>query len=69
MKNNLDERVLQRVWDYDVMPFLEDQLYGQEEELERFKLQRLREPELKEPEHENDRTEGAPTDPGSTDEG
>jgi MoxR-like ATPase len=42
MKKALDEAVLQRVWDYDVMPFLEDQLFGQEEELEGFKLERLR---------------------------
>jgi 5-methylcytosine-specific restriction protein B len=42
MKEDLDETALQRVWDYDVMPFLEDQLFGQEEELERFKLKRLR---------------------------
>jgi 5-methylcytosine-specific restriction protein B len=64
MEENLNESVLQRVWDFDVMPFLEDQLYGQEDELERFKLSRLREPE-----DANDRAEGAPADPGPPDEG
>jgi hypothetical protein len=42
MKKDLDEAVLRRVWDYDVMPFLEDQLFGQEEKLGRFRLERLR---------------------------
>ena len=42
MKKDLDEAVLRRVWDYDVMPFLEDQLFGLEEKLGRFRLERLR---------------------------
>ena len=36
MKKDLDETALQQVWDYDVMPFLEDQLFGQEEGEGRF---------------------------------
>jgi MrcB-like, N-terminal domain/AAA domain (dynein-related subfamily) len=28
MRGDLNETVLRRVWDYDVMPFLEDQLFG-----------------------------------------
>jgi 5-methylcytosine-specific restriction protein B len=42
MKKNLDEATLERVWAYDVMPFLEDQLFGQEEELAKFELDKLR---------------------------
>ncbi len=63
MDRNLDEAALWRVWDYDVMPFLEDQLFGQEEELERFRLERLR--GLEDADHN---TEGIPVEPGTPDE-
>jgi 5-methylcytosine-specific restriction protein B len=63
MKEDLDEGVLRRVWDYDVMPFLEDQLFGQEEELERFTLDRLRGLN-----NADDQIGGVPAEPGAPDE-
>jgi 5-methylcytosine-specific restriction protein B len=63
MKKDLDEAVLQRVWDYDVMPFLEDQLFGQEEELERFRLERLRGAE-----DADHNAEGTPAEPRTPDD-
>lgn len=41
MRGDLSEVVLQRIWLYDVMPFLEEQLFGHDEELREFKLDRL----------------------------
>jgi 5-methylcytosine-specific restriction protein B len=43
LRKDLSNVVLHRIWDYDIMPFLEDQLFGQEQELENFSLDRLRE--------------------------
>ncbi len=63
MKKDLDEADLRRVWDYDVMPFLEDQLFGQEEELERFRLERLQGSE-----DADHNAEGAQTEPRTPDE-
>jgi hypothetical protein len=63
MKKDLDEAVLRRVWDYDVMPFLEDQLFGQEEELERFRLERFQGSE-----DADHNTERAQTEPRTPDE-
>ncbi|HEX6370519.1 MAG TPA: AAA family ATPase [Longimicrobium sp.] len=54
-RKDLSPAVLQRVWKYDVMPFLQDQLFGQERELERFTLEHL----LAET-NADDRPEGAP---------
>jgi hypothetical protein len=42
MKRNLDERELRRIWSYDVMPFLEEQLFGEAEELKNYELDSLR---------------------------
>ncbi len=64
MKKTLDEATLERVWEYDVMPFLEDQLFGQEEELEKFKLNKLRGQE-----GANYNAEGIPAEPEALDEG
>jgi hypothetical protein len=33
--------VLDRIWRYDVMPFIQDQLFGHEDELAEFSLTRL----------------------------
>jgi hypothetical protein len=63
MKKDLDEAVLRRVWHYDVMPFLEDQLFGQEEELERFRLERFQGSE-----DADHNTERAQTEPRTPDE-
>ena len=41
MRPDLSERVLRRIWDADVMPFLEDQLAGREDELAYFSLETL----------------------------
>jgi hypothetical protein len=41
-RRDLSERTLERVWAHDIMPFLQDQLFGQEPELERFTLKALR---------------------------
>jgi 5-methylcytosine-specific restriction enzyme B len=60
MKKDLNEAALQRVWDYDVMPFLEDQLFGQEEELEKFTLENLRGSEVA-----NHKVEGIPAEPAT----
>lgn len=38
MVEDLDESRLERVWEVDILPFLEDQLFGKEAELERFRL-------------------------------
>jgi hypothetical protein len=38
MVESLDERRLERIWEVDILPFLEDQLFGKEGELERFGL-------------------------------
>lgn len=38
MVEDLDEGRLERIWEVDILPFLEDQLFGKEGELERFRL-------------------------------
>ena len=38
MVEDLDESRLERIWEVDILPFLEDQLFGKEDELERFRL-------------------------------
>lgn len=42
MRDDLSEEVLESVWRHDIMPFLEDQLFGHEEELVGFELDELR---------------------------
>ena len=42
MRDDLSEKVLESVWKHDIMPFLEDQLFGHEEELAGFALDELR---------------------------
>jgi 5-methylcytosine-specific restriction protein B len=37
-----DEAVLRRIWDYNVYPFIEDQLYGREHELAQFRWENVR---------------------------
>jgi 5-methylcytosine-specific restriction protein B len=55
MRTDLSEEVLARIWDYDVMPFIEDQLFGRTEELRSFRLAALRQGT-----DENNRAEGVP---------
>ncbi|HEX8433395.1 MAG TPA: AAA family ATPase [Longimicrobium sp.] len=56
-RGDLSERTLARVWAHDIMPFLEDQLFGQEAELTRFTLDALRGAA-----DANDHTAGTPDD-------
>lgn len=50
MRRDLSEEVLARVWEADILPFLEDQFFGRDEDLARFGLDRLREEVHKDPE-------------------
>lgn len=42
MREGLTEELLAQVWEHDIMPFLGDQFYGHEKDLEAFTLPRLR---------------------------
>lgn len=42
MRGGLTEELFTQVWEHDIMPFLEDQFYGHEKDLEAFTLPRLR---------------------------
>ncbi len=64
MRKDLSERVLRRVWDYDVKPFLEEHFFGREGELEDYKLERLRGDT-----DAGDQAGGAPDEDGVPDEG
>ncbi len=41
-KDGLDEERVERIWEHDVMPYVEEQLYGQHERLKEFELKGLR---------------------------
>jgi 5-methylcytosine-specific restriction protein B len=64
MRADSNKNLLRRVWDYDVMPFLEDVLFGHEEELEKFKLHKL-----KESDNAGDSTGRTPAEPDIPEEG
>jgi 5-methylcytosine-specific restriction enzyme B len=38
MRSGLDEAVLRRIWEYDIVPFVEDQLYGDATRIDRFRF-------------------------------
>jgi 5-methylcytosine-specific restriction protein B len=61
-RQDLDEDVLAQIWRYDVTPFIEDQLYGHEDQLTEFSLTRLAE-EL----DANHPTPGVDADDGASD--
>ena len=42
MKENLDEDMADRIWKHSVLPYIEERLYGQQEEVEKFKLDSLK---------------------------
>ena len=42
MKDGLDEERVERIWEHDVLPYVEEQLYGQPERLKEFDLKTLR---------------------------
>ena len=41
-KDGLDEERIERIWEHDVMPYVEEQLYGQPDSLKEFELKTLR---------------------------
>ncbi len=41
-KDRLDEERVKRIWEHDVLPYVEEQLYGQRGRLDEFALDRLR---------------------------
>ena len=42
MKDGLDEDAVERIWKHSVLPYIEERLYGQQEEVEKFKLDSLK---------------------------
>ena len=42
MKDGLDEETVQRIWKHSVLPYIEERLYGQQEEVEKFTLDSLK---------------------------
>ena len=42
MKDDLDEAAVERIWKHSVLPYIEERLYGQQEEVEKFRLESLR---------------------------
>ena len=63
LRPDLSEEVLARIWDADIVPFLEDQFFGRDEDLARFQLDRLREGV-----HEDTDAEGVEPDAGPADQ-
>jgi 5-methylcytosine-specific restriction protein B len=41
MKDDLDEAAVERIWRHSVLPYIEERLYGQQEEVDKFKLDGL----------------------------
>jgi 5-methylcytosine-specific restriction protein B len=41
MKDKLDDVLLRRIWDFDVFPYIEDQLFGEPAKIEHFRLDRV----------------------------
>ena len=68
MKDGLDGERVDRIWEHDVMPYIEEQLYGQHERLKEFELKALR-GEVAEGEGDADGQDTAEQDvePGSDD--
>lgn len=42
MKKELDEQWVERIWKYSIMPYLEEQFFGETDQLQAFALDRLR---------------------------
>ena len=42
MKDDLDEAAVKCIWKHSVLPYIEERLYGQQEEVEKFRLESLR---------------------------
>ena len=46
MKEDLDEEMVEMIWEHNVLPYVEEQLFGERDQLDEFNLDRLRhEPE------------------------
>jgi len=60
LREDLSQDILARIWDSDVIPFLEDQFFGQERKLDQFRLERLR--QASGGNDEDDQAEGAGDD-------
>ena len=41
MKDDIDDDMVKRIWRHSVLPYIEERLYGQQEEVEKFKLDGL----------------------------
>jgi 5-methylcytosine-specific restriction protein B len=41
MKTGLDDTMLRRIWDFDVFPYIEDQLFGEPAKIEHFRFDRV----------------------------
>lgn len=63
LREDLSEEVLARIWQADVIPFLEDQFFGREEDLAQFQLDRLRKAA-----NEDSEAEGVESAEGGADE-
>ena len=61
LRDDLSEEVLAKIWENDIMPLLEDQFFGREDELRQFSLERLREGGI-----EDDQTPGTGVDDNPT---
>ena len=38
MKPNLDKEAVRRIWEYDIKPFIEDQFFGDREQIDKFRF-------------------------------
>ena len=41
MKRNLNEEAMRRIWEYDIEPFIEDQFFGDREQIEKFRFRNV----------------------------
>ena len=42
MKKDLDDEMVEMIWEHNVLPYVEEQLFGERDQLDEFKLDRLR---------------------------
>ena len=63
MRSGLDDEMVDLVWKHNIRPYIEEQLYGQQDRLDEFDLDKLRR------EVEGAAPQGGPEEPGSQDAG
>ena len=63
MRSGLDDELVDLVWKHNIRPYIEEQLYGQQDRLDEFDLDKLRR------EVEGAAPQGGPEEPGSEDAG